>query len=789
MIADVENANIHAMLTLLADNAEFPSLASTTGQQTFATRAVHDDSRQSTPPIPPGFEGHESRRGTPSIPPGLSRPNALPDLGDSSSRPGSRPSSRASVKRTASQILPALPLRPSTPGTRRATPSRQGSKEDYDRAVPEETPTKPSRTTTTSDLKIAMSAQDAAPSVGAGAADDDREDETASVVKASADAGKQDAEASTKQAAQMVAALSETPVSSPQIAKSTPVATPAKGKTIAPTKNADKNADSVPGATSSETPKRKHPGKIEIPAPVSRKEQGGSVNATPVDAGTPGRALSQAATTSKLSESPMPSPAVKAPRTLRLTNTPKAEAPPSNAAPVITLPSAAAHRFPSRQPSVSSINRPGTPSSEHVSMSDNISITSTSQSRANSPPPASRVGSAPVRDKTKSQQKKDRQIRAKQLEEAELAKTKAAEASKLAQETEQEAVVSRMKKSKKEKAAKPAKPTKSVNATTNNSPTVSRPPSPGPKSATPEVTANVDAPSPVVKEEPKPETPIKSTPTPPQAHVQPLQSPHEPSPPPTPTLTPAQLISELKHSAPEFQKCIDALFKVQNSHHFKTPLNVNPKELAALGGSWKPDFKLNLTKDDVDALLQGKVPAIHYGGDDNRTFDRGMVSPSGAHLRALTKELETRFLELEKALKEMPEELRFRPTKPQNDTKLPTIDLEALKQQFENSGRGPSVMEQMVQDGSTMKKGAFLVDEASKYINEFVMPPATPPPSAGGRTQHQGGGLYHGSTAEKSVPGVEITERLLSEAKRQADERESAFRKAIKKNKKAAGVA
>lgn len=696
------------------------------------------------------------------------------------------------MRRTASQILPVLPLRPGTPGTRRATPSRQGSKDDYEKLVLEETPTKPSRTTTSSDLKIAMSAQDAAPGpdtdAGADAAKDDREEETASVVQASADAGKQDAEASTKQAAQFVAALTETPISSPNIAKSIPASTPSKAKGNVQSKSAEN--------TATDTSKRKHPGKIEIPASMSKKAQGDPVAATPSDAGTSGRssrAVSQAATTIKPIESPMPSPAVKAPRTLRLTNTPKAEAPPSNAAPVVTLPSAAAHRFPSRQPSVSSINHPGTPSSDHVSMSDNISITSTSQSRANSPPPASRVGSAPVRDKTKSQQKKDRQIRAKQLEEAELAKVKAAEASKIAQETEQEAVVSRMKKSKKEKAAKPPKPTKSVHATTDNTPTVSRPASPGPKSTTPEVAARVEVSSPVVKEPSKTATSTKvaSAPVPsPPAAPQPLQSPHEPSPPPTPTLTPAQLIADLKHTAPEFQRCIDALFKVQNSHHFKTPLNISPKELANSGGIWRSDFKMTLSKEDVDALLEGKVPAIHYGGEDNRTFDRGMISPSGAHLRALTKELESRFLELEKALRDVPEELRFRPTKPQNDMKLPTIDLEALKQQYENSGRGPSVMEQMVQDGSTMKKGAFLVDEASKYINEFVMPPATPPPSAGGRVQQQGGdGLHHGAAMEKSVPGVEITERLLSEAKRQADERESAFRKAIKKNKKAVGMA
>jgi CCR4-NOT transcription complex subunit 4 len=138
----------------------------------------------------------------------------------------------------------------------------------------------------------------------------------------------------------------------------------------------------------------------------------------------------------------------------------------------------------------------------------------------------------------------------------------------------------------------------------------------------------------------------------------------------------------------------------------------------------------------------------------------------------------------------MPEELRFHPSKPQNDTKFPAIDLEDLKRQFENAGgRGVSVMEQMVQDGSTMKKGAFLVDEARKYINEFVMPPATPPPHAG--VAMRGQQVAHasqGANVESIVPSVEIAERQLSEAKRMADEKENALKKAIKKTKRVAGL-
>ena len=274
-----------------------------------------------------------------------------------------------------------------------------------------------------------------------------------------------------------------------------------------------------------------------------------------------------------------------------------------------------------------------------------------------------------------------------------------------------------------------------------------------------------------------------------------MPSPHEPSPPPTPTLTASQILQELKSQAPEIQKCIDSLFRTPNSAHFKSGQNILPKDLQH-STNWKPDFKLNLTKDEVDALLKGTMSAVHYGGDEGRTWSRGMVTPSGAHLRALTEELEARFLELEAALRGMPAELRFRPSKPQNETAFPALDLEALRRQFESGGgRGVSVMEQMVQDGSTMKKGAFLVDEASKYVNEFVMPPVTPPPSAGvaggGRAQAMAGAAgpaAQGVEAVAQQASPEITERQLQEARRVAEEKENALKKVIKKNKRLLGL-
>ena len=102
---------------------------------------------------------------------------------------------------------------------------------------------------------------------------------------------------------------------------------------------------------------------------------------------------------------------------------------------------------PSRQASIASLSVPGTPMD---TISDNASLTSTSASRPGSPPPG-RVGSAPVRQTTKSQQKKERQAR--KLAEA---MTQSEELKSMTEEVVQAPIVPRKKKSKKEPAVKTA---------------------------------------------------------------------------------------------------------------------------------------------------------------------------------------------------------------------------------------------------------------------------------------------------------------------------------------------
>lgn len=796
------------MLTVFTDDLDFPPLSTPT-----RTAAAHllDEPRRPTPPYPPGLEGlgqatisvqsqSETRRSTPTVPPGLSKPTALPDLeGGPASRPASRPSSRASFRRTASGITPALPLRPSTPV--RAIKSE--AKDDEAKAAAEQTPTKgiPSDAVSglTADAKPSLKSVSEQGVVDSGAAP--------MAKPVDPETPKSDAAAVSSKAEPIGPKIGE------NVRDKSQNATTSTGAAVGPQVSAEKPQPSgdvlsevasagsmaVPSSTMStgkqEAGKRKHPGKLDITAAVTKCDQAAAAasTSTSIDTGTPSRkdrVVSQTPSSISRPTSPgayIDSPARRsAPRTLRVVQTPKVETPPVMPFSTPPLPTTFEKRLPSRQPSVASINPPGTPSSEHIS--DNISMTSTSLSRANSPPPpGGKVGSAPVRTKTKSQMKKERQERAKAIEE----EKKAEDTEKTPiEEPAQEAIVSRKKKTRKEKA-----PSKKA-TTATNTPAPSRPASPGPKDKDIDEPAKTTQPPPARNEvKPPVATPTKAAPEP----MRPLQSPHEPSPPPTPFLTAASLLAEIRSESPNIQKCIDTLCRPpeKSSAFYKATQNILPKDLAN-PASRNLDSKLNLDQREVEALLKGTVPAVHYGGGDNRIWDRGCITPSGAHLRALTQELEQRFLELERALRNAPEELRFRPQRVQGDVKFPSIDLESLKRGFENAGgRGVSVMEQMVQDGSTMKKGAFLVDEASKYINEFVMPPATPPPQApsvrsalpsqiaGQAIAGAQQGVLEGAGA---VPSVEAAERALNDARRAAEDKENALKRVVKRNRRLAGL-
>ncbi|MCJ1282314.1 transcriptional repressor general negative regulator of transcription subunit 4 [Xylographa opegraphella] len=162
--------------------------------------------------------------------------------------------------------------------------------------------------------------------------------------------------------------------------------------------------------------------------------------------GTPGIAFSQSSASPLHRQAP--------PRIIRVVQTPKPEAtrvetPPRqpSLATTVSTPVGMTNRRLSRQPSLNSLYQPDTPANDTVS--DNMSLTSTSLSRPGSPP-IGKVGSAPVRLNTKSQQKKERQARARNIEDSRQT-TESTTFSTLHNEPVQAPIVGRKKKTKKSK--------------------------------------------------------------------------------------------------------------------------------------------------------------------------------------------------------------------------------------------------------------------------------------------------------------------------------------------------
>ena len=225
---------------------------------------------------------------------------------------------------------------------------------------------------------------------------------------------------------------------------------------LTPVNKQSKTAEVIPAHAE----KRQRPGKLDITAAKDASKRDvelvmSSVDhvtpATPTKSvrnnvagisqpGTPGTAVSQSSASPLHRQAP--------PRTIRVVQTPKAETPsqPPPLPTTSTLVGIMNHRL-SRQPSFGSLYQPDTPANETVS--DNMSLTSTSVSRPGSPP-IGKVGSAPIRFNTKSQQKKERQARARQIEESRQTEESTASTTVL-DEPVQAPIVGRKKKTKKSK--------------------------------------------------------------------------------------------------------------------------------------------------------------------------------------------------------------------------------------------------------------------------------------------------------------------------------------------------
>lgn len=808
------------------------------------------DSRVSTPPVPPGFEGVRTpgleglgqaishsglnspllgltglglnldtpRRATPTIPPGFTAEHL--------SRPPSRTSSVTgiSVAKDKERVLPAVPILPGSHTPARAgTPLREVVKvrEREEHATPTKAGKRGKGKKLDLDAGIESEGMKAATEddaiAGAASTESEAKEVPSEQEKKDVVPGQQSRKSSEApspasrpmSAAQMLAekhARSQQAHAASQQSQSAqqpqPPLTAAQILEQRHRHAEAERAGSRPGSRAQspvgsraaspgpvkDSKKKQHPGKLDIAAAVAKPLEASSRSGTPAPSSTtfgkPGAViktlpmpLSAAPSrtgTPVTGATDTPVKKATAPRTLRVvaTPTPKTESPPllpaATGTPAgdkaVPAKSAVPH-LPSRQPSLASINIPGTPNSDHAhsfSISDNVSVTSTSFSRASSPPPVgSRVGSAPVRAKTKNQQKKDRQERARQIEEEKLLAAEAENGGPAKDDgIVQEAIMGRKRKSKKPAAPKSRVKDESRTGTPKlesqqGTPAQSRPGTP--KIPAPEAPSSPAMTAPV--EPPEEQTPEPEPEPEPQPEPEPIvsESPlpkSPPPPPPAPVLTPQTIINELRQHSPLLSSSIDTLLRplAQQSQHYKTSQPLTAHDLS-IPRSLERNPDVNIKAVNLEYMWQHNS-GLRYGGEDGRVWSRGCVTPGGAHLRHLEESLEERFIALENELRKSPEVLRYWPelqgrahetvaqllasvstsinnssgpngTTGRLEDEFPRIDLIRLKkllEEYERYGgrRDANAMEKAVEEGS--KKGSFLVDTAGKYVNEFVLP-------------------------------------------------------------------
>jgi CCR4-NOT transcription complex subunit 4 len=343
------------------------------------------------------------------------------------------------------------------------------------------------------------------------------------------------------------------------------------------------------------------------------------------------------------------SPAPRQPRTLRVLPTQKTEPTslPSSAtqasAPYSTAqpsgPSSALKQR-SRQPSLTSFSGPATPVGEMASASDNVS-TSASMSCPNSPPPGGLsgvIGSAPMRQMTKSQAKKERQAKAKMAVE-----TKKVEEDPVKPEKEEEVVqapiVGRKKKNKKQAAVTTKSQSTQSNKLTANESTadVSRPPTPPP------------APVPELED-----GAIKGTPEVDQAVKESTKKPKEVPVDYSAFMRPPPLdLNQETKPAPQIIQEMIADGTISRDHSFfKFPPSLSHKFDVGPGDYEEAVAAANtpLTAEQKEALRDGQPVRIRT--ETGHKMGRVLITPMGAVLRALDDEEEERALELEKSIYE-----------------------------------------------------------------------------------------------------------------------------------------
>ncbi|KAL9611388.1 MAG: hypothetical protein Q9167_003963 [Letrouitia subvulpina] len=469
------------------------------------------------------------------------------------------------------------------------------------------------------------------------------------------------------------------------------------------------------------------------------------------------------------------------PRTLRVVPTSSSETQAKGHGPAPTT-----SKQPSRRGSLSSINLPGTPVSERVS--DNISLTSASMSRANSPPP-NKVGTAPVRHMSKTQQKKERQARAKQAEEA--AKVDAPPTQESVEEPVQAPIIGRKKKTKKAATRGP---------TADSTPSATRPSSPVAKGDTATLDQEASLPATPVQETKRAEPPASAekdseTPFSPAtpASVDQHSSQHQKS-----ALTASAIFALLRSSNNVLPTAADIFRSIPGlNHRFDLDASFLESELQL------PDLSPpKLSDEQLDSLERGEAVCVEQqiSQSSNSNLDSRLLVmlPDHRTLRGLTKEQAQRYVQLRKealATSELLHQAGHGPAPPKPSPLLPR----AVSGGTRKGAQGPYLPNPFLMSETSSTGAASSAAAQQGATNSGsgpVMNPLTKLPQAfGGVTTSNASTTYQdeGTTAaaastltatRKGAVGIEEAEAALGASRKETEALEKKLGGLLRRNRR-----
>lgn len=503
--------------------------------------------------------------------------------------------------------------------------------------------------------------------------------------------------------------------------------------------------ESITKPTPQKVTEKRHPGKLDIAAATdaSKKDMDSAAAAS-----SQTKSTAPASVTSAISRPTTPATAVSQasgasivrqtqPRTIRVLQTSKIETPPRlnpTSPSVVNAPvSIAAGKQQSRRASLSSVHPPGTPASEKIS--DNASFTSASMSRANSPPP-SKVGSAPVRQVTKSQQKKERQVRAKLAEET--SKYEGSSGKAITDIPVQAPIVGRKKKAKK-----------ASRGTADSTPMATRPSSPTPKDEVQQENA-ASRPSTPARENKKDNTVQKDrqeldTPASPAASSS--GDHHQKN-----VFTAASILSSLQKSK-DVSSAIQDLFKGVSGVNYRFELTQNDLT--------EPTIPV-LSEAQRRQIENGEAIALELGNNK-----RVVLLPDRRTLRGLTKEQTQRYLELRKNALSTSEPAIFNSARHDIDRYLPAVS---------------HTVAAALQKSAT----ASSTEDMSELINRFVASASAPASAAATMPSYWSAApLTEDAMARKlSIRSIEDAEQAMLASRKETEGLEKRLNGLLKRNRR-----